>query len=172
MGHWSEQLVEGLAQRLGGSPDRRLLGELLAEAGREIDVLAGRSFHPLHRATATIDSGGLPLVDIPDMQVGSMDATAGAWEVPDPLNPQIAAILQVAAIGSPVRKAASAADALWSAGLLVVEASRAGALMGDYVLRWLGMHFDHEQRMELFRRVMDPAVRFHVPVLGVSAQGW
>ena len=77
MRHWSEDLVEEFAQHLGGSPDRRLLVELLAATGREIDVLAGRSFQPLHRATAIIDSGGLPLVDVPDLQVGSMETTAG-----------------------------------------------------------------------------------------------
>ena len=172
MGHWSEDLAEELAQHLGGSPDRRLLVELLAEAGREIDALAGRNFHALRRATAIIDSGGLPLVDVPDLQVGSMEPTAGTWEVPDPVNPQIATTVQVAAIGSPVRKAAPVADALWIAGQLVADASRAGALKGDYVLHWLGAHIDPEQRKDLFRRVMDPAVRFYVPVLGTSAEGW
>ena len=78
--------------------------------------MAGRSFQPLHRATVTIDSGGLPLVDVPDLKVGSMEAAAGPWEVPDPVNPQIATTVQVAAIGSPVRKAAPVADALWIAG--------------------------------------------------------
>ena len=172
MGHWSGDLVEDLAQRLGGSPDRRLLVEFLAEAGSEIDTLAGRSFQPLRRATAIIDSGGLPLVDVPDLRVGSMETTAGPWEVPDPVNPQIATALQVAAIGSPVRKAVPAADALWIAGQVVADASRVGALKGDYVRDWLGAHFAHEQRKALFRRVMDPAVRFHVPILRASAEGW
>ena len=172
MGHWSEDLVEDLAQRLGGSPDRRLLVELLAEAGREIDVLAGRSFRALDRATAIIYSGGLPLVDVPDLQVGSIETTAGPWEVPNPVNPQMATTLQVAAIGSPVRKAAPVADALLKAGQIVADASRAGALKGDYVLHWLGAHIDPEQRKDLFRHVMDPAVRFYVPVLGTSAEGW
>ena len=116
MRHWSEDLVEEFAQHLGGSPDRRLLVELLAATGREIDVLAGRSFQPLHRSTAIIDSGGLPLVDVPDLQVGSMETTAGPWEVPDPVNPQIATTLQVTAIGSPVHRAAPVADALWDCG--------------------------------------------------------
>jgi hypothetical protein len=31
---------------------------------------------------------------------------------------------------------------------------------------------EHEQRDQLFRRIMDPAVRFHIPVLGVSIAGW
>ena len=104
--------------------------EFLAEAGSEIDTLAGRSFQPLRRAAAIIDSGGLPLVDVPDLQVGSMEATAGPWAVPDPVNPQMATTLQVAAIDSPVRKAAPVADALWIAGQLVADASRAGALTG------------------------------------------
>ena len=171
MGHWSEDLVEELAEELGGSPDRRLLVELLAEVGSEIDVLAGRNFHPLRRATAIIDSGGLPLVDVPDLQVGSMETAAGAWAVPDPVNPQMATTLQVDAIGSPVHKAAPVGDALWIAGQLVADASRAGALKGDYVLHWLG-RIDPEQRKDLFRHVMDPAVRFHVPVLGIAAEGW
>ena len=80
--------------------------------------------------------------------------------------------LQVSAFDSPVRKAAPAADALWIAGQIVADASSAGALKGDYVLRWLGEHFDPEQRKELFRHVMDPAVRFYVPVLGTSEKGW
>ena len=134
--------------------------------------MAGRSFQPLHRATVTIDSDGLPLVDVPDLQVGSMETTAGPWEVPDPVNPQMAPTVQVAAFESPVRKAAPVADALWIAGQIVAAASGAGVLKGDYVLHWLGAHFDHEQRTDLFRRVMDPAFRFYVPVLGTSAEGW
>ena len=146
--------------------------ELLAEVGREIDTLAGRSFRPLHRATASIDPSGLPLVDVPDLQVGSIETTTGPWEIPDRVNPQIATTLQVAAIDSPVRKAAPVADALWIAGHIVADASRAGALKGDYVLRWLGAHFAPEQRKDLFRDVMDPEVRFYVPVRGTSAEGW
>ena len=172
MGHWSEDLAEDLAQRLGDNPDRRLMVELLAEAGSEIDTLAGRSFQPLHRAAAIIDSGGLPLVDVPDLQVGSMEATAGIREVPDPVNPQMATTLQVAVIGSPVHRAAPVADALWIAGQLVADASQAGALKGDYVLRWLGARIDPEMRKDLFRRVMDPAVRVYVPILGTSTDGW
>ena len=172
MGHWSEDLVEDLAQHVGGNPDRHLLVELLGKVGREIDVMAGRSFQPLRRATVTIESCGLPLVDVPDLQVGSMATTGGPWEVPDPVNPQIATTMQIAAIDSPVRKAAPVADALWIAGHLIADTSRAGALKGDHVLHWLGTHFDQEQRQDLFRRVMDPEFRFYIPVLGIAANGW
>ena len=101
-----------------------------------------------------------------------METTAGVWAVPDPVNPQIATTLQVVPIDSPVRKAMSAADALWVAGQLIAEASRTGALKGDHVLHWLGTLFDPEERKDLFRLVMDPAVRFYVPILGTLAEGW
>jgi hypothetical protein len=55
MGHWSEMLVDEVArevaQRGGGSPDRRALTEVLVRVGRELEVLSGRSFHPLRRMT-------------------------------------------------------------------------------------------------------------------------
>jgi hypothetical protein len=114
----------------------------------------------------------LPFVDVPDLQVGSMEAVAEAWEVPDPVNRQLATVLQVSSLAAPAPKAAPVADALWIAGQLVAKASQKGGLSRDYVLHWLGASVDHEQRKELFRRVMDPAVRFNVPVLGVSIGGW
>lgn len=176
MGHWSESLVDEVAhevaQRTGASPDRRVVMDLLARVGRELEVLSGRSFHPLRRMTSVFEPNGLPFVDIPDLQVGSMEPVAGAWEIPDPVNRQIAAVLQVLPLAHPAPNAAPAADALWIAGQLVAEASRTGRLSGDFVLYWLGMSADREQRMELMRRVMDPAVRLSVPILGVSLNGW
>lgn len=172
MGHWSESLVDEVAQQLGGSPDRRVVMDALARAGRELEVLSGRSFHPLRRMTSVFEPNGLPFVDIPDMQVGSAEPGAGAWEVPDPVNRQMASVLQVSSLADPAPEAAPAADALWIAGQLVAKASQTGLLSRDYVLRWLGESVDHEQRMELMRRVMDPAVRLSVPILAVSVSGW
>jgi hypothetical protein len=172
MGHWSESLVDEAAQRIGGSPDRGVLMDRLVQVGRELEVLSGRSFHALRRMTLVVEPNGLPFVDVPDLQVGSMEAVAGAWAVPDPVNRQLATVLQVSALADPAPKAASVADALWIAGQLAAKASETGRLSRDYVLHWLGASVDHEQRKELFRRVMDPAVRFNVPVLGVSIGGW
>ncbi|MFG1833603.1 hypothetical protein [Micromonospora chersina] len=172
MGHWSEDLVDELAEQIGGSPDRRVLTDLLATASHELEVLAGRGFHPLRRTTSVIEANGLPFVDIPDLRVGSMEPVAGLWEVPDPVNRETAAVLQVSALADPVPKAAPVADALWIAGQLVAEASRTGSLSGDYVIHWLDVSVGHEQRGEVFRRVMNPAVRFSVPVLGVTVSGW
>jgi hypothetical protein len=89
MGHWSESLVDELAHETGGNPDRRVLTDLLAQAGRELEILSGRSFHPLRRTTSAIEPNGLPFVDVPDLRVGSMKALAGGWEVPDPVNRQL-----------------------------------------------------------------------------------
>jgi hypothetical protein len=172
MGHWSESLVDELAQEIGGSPDRDLLVDLLAQAGREIDVLSGRSFPPVRRTTSVFVPNGLPFVDVPDIHVGSMAPVPGAWEVPDPVNRQIATVLQVSSLADPAPKAAPVADGLGFAGQLVAEASRTGLLSRDYVLHWLGTSMDREQQMELMRRVMDPAVRLSVPILGVAVGGW
>jgi hypothetical protein len=148
-----------------------MLIDVLARVSGELEVLSGRSFHPLRRMTSVFEPNGLPFVDIPDMQVGSMDPVAGAWAIPDPVNSQIAAVLQVASLADPAPAAAPIAEALWIAGQLLAEASRTGRLSGDFVLYGLGA-VDREQRMELMRRVMDPAVRFSVPILGVSVGGW
>jgi len=172
MGHWSESLVDELAQQVGGSPDRSLLMDLLAQAGRELDVLFGRGFHPLRRTTSTFEPNGLPFVDVPDAHVGSLEAAVGVWEVPDPVNREMATVLQVSALEAPAPNAAPIADGLWFAGQLVAEAAQKGALSGDYVVHWLGTFVDHDRRMEIFRRAMDPAIRFSVPILGVSIGGW
>lgn len=146
--------------------------DVLAKVGRELEVLSGRSFHPARRATSVFEPNGLPLVDLPDLQVGSMEPVEGVWAVPDPVNRQLATVLQVEPLADPAPKAAPVAEALWIAGQLVARASQTGRLSGDYVLHWLGASVDYEQRKELFRRVMDPAVRFNVPVLRVSIGKW
>jgi hypothetical protein len=117
--HWSESLVDEVAKQIGGSPDRRVLADVLAKVGRRIDVLSGRTFSPPRRMTSVFEPNGLPFVDVPDLQVGSMESVAGAWAVPDPVNPQLAAVLQVASFIGPAPKAMPVADALWIAGQLV-----------------------------------------------------
>lgn len=54
MGHWSENLVEELAELVGGDADREQLKDLLAQVGREIDVLSGRTYHPVRRTTSVL----------------------------------------------------------------------------------------------------------------------
>jgi hypothetical protein len=172
VGHWSESLVDEAAEQVGGNPDRQELKDLLAQAARELEVVSGRSFHPPRRATSIVQSNGLPFVDIPDLQVGSMEPGVEAWAIPDPVNNRIATILQVLPLATPTPGAAPDAQALWFAGQLVAQASQAGWLRGEHVVHWLGRSVDHKQRMGLFRRVMDPAVRVNIPILGIAVKGW
>src|SRR5262245_14480378 len=113
MGHWSEMLADDVAREVarrgGGSPDRRMLIDKLAQASRELEILSGRSFQPARRMTSVFEPSGLPFVDIPDMVVGSMDSAAGPWAIPDPVNRQMATVLQVASLADPAPKAAPVA---------------------------------------------------------------
>jgi hypothetical protein len=88
MGHWAESLADEVAHQIGGNPDRRLLMDLAAQAGRELEILSGRSFRPLRRMTSVFETNGLPFADIPDMQVGSMEPAPGPQEIPDPVDPR------------------------------------------------------------------------------------
>jgi len=175
MGHWSEMLVDEaareVAKRGGVSPERARLTELLAQAAGELDILSGRSFRPARRMTSVFEPNGLPFVDVPDLQAGSLEAGAGAWAIPDPVNHQMATVLQVLPLENPATKAVTIAEAFWFAGQLLAEASRTGRLSREYVLHGLGL-MDAEQRQEIMRRVMDPAVRFTVPILGQFVEGW
>jgi hypothetical protein len=171
MGHWSEDLVDDLARMVGGNPDRALLKDLLAKAENQVEALAGRSFHPLRRSKSSFEPNGLPLVDAPDMRVGTMEFATEVWAVPDPVNPEIAPVLQISPAGNPARRAEPVAKALWTGGLVVARASRAGLLSGDYVLRWLGA-LKEQQRLGVLRRVMSPEVRFSIPIVGMQAGGW
>jgi hypothetical protein len=172
VGHWSEGLVEELAALVGGNPDRDGLRRLLLEAGHEIETLAGRSYHPVRRATAVVQTNGLPFIDVPDMHIGSLESTDAVWSIPDPVNPQMAAVMQVLPLDIPQPTAAPIADGLGFAGQLLGQAVRHGMLSREFVIEWLGTFVGHEERMELFRRVMDPATRFTIPVLGQAVGGW
>lgn len=171
VGHWSEMLVDEAAREIGGNPNRELLVELLERAGRELEVLAGRTFGPLRQQTSKFEPNGLPFVDVPEIHVGSIDSVTEVWAVPNPVTPEVASVLQLAPWTSPFPLAAPTADGLWFAGMLLAEASRAGQLSRDHVLRWLGA-WDPMDRKALMRRAADPNVRVSVPILACSVNGW
>ena len=171
MGHWSESLVEELAQQIGGSPDRETLRQVLGRVGREVEVMSGRTFQPARRASSRFEPNGMPFVDVPDINVGSIGSEVPVWEIPDPANLQLATVLQVLTLDTPASRAAPKADALWIGGQLLAQVSQAGRLSKDYVLQWLAS-IDREPREQILRRVMDPAVRFTVPVYATQVEGW
>jgi hypothetical protein len=149
-----------------------MLVEVSAAAARELELLSGRSFHSPRRATSVFEPNGLPLVDVPDVHVGSVESARGVREIPDPVNPDHATVMQLQPLEPPVRKAAPVAEALSIGGQLVAAAFSAGALSADYVIDWFGRYSEREQIQQLLRRLMNPSLRFHVPVLGVAIDGW
>lgn len=171
MGHWSDGLVDEAARTIGGNPDRAALAAVVAKAAHEIEALAGRSFPPVRRVSSSIEPNGLPFVDVPDAHLGSLEG-AEVWLVPDPVNKNMAGVLQFARLASETATSLSTAQGLSIAGQVVAQAAQAGLLTSDYVVRWLGQFVAPEQRPDLFRHVMDPAVRFYIPVLGVAVEGW
>jgi len=66
-------------------------------AAERIQFLAGRTFGKSEQKTETIDSGGLPFVDVEDVQIGTHSADIPVWPVPDPANPALARVLQARA---------------------------------------------------------------------------
>jgi hypothetical protein len=176
MGHWSESLADEVilqvTRRSGIQPDRTRILELLAQTGHEIDVLAGRSFRPARHARSMLVPNGLPFMDLPDLLVGTLQTDAGGWEIPDPVDPRMAVVGQVLTLDEPAPRAVPSADALWYAGQLIAAAWQGGQLSREYVLSWLGNSMDQPQRLEVMRQVMDPAVRFNVPIAGGTIGGW
>jgi hypothetical protein len=104
--------------------------------------------------------------------MGSMTTAATVWQVPDPVRPEFAAVVQVQRLDTPRASAAPVADALGFAGQLIAYASRQGYLSRDFVMQWLGSFVGFEERKDLFRRIMDPTYRLNVPIFGQAVGGW
>lgn len=177
VGHCSESLYEQASREIGidAEVDGDRLREALAQAGREIEILAGRRFGVSDRKSVTILPQPFPFMEIPDLQMGSPMESEGAaiWPIPDPVNPHIATVVQLGEIQPPATdRRVPIGDALWAAGNLAARERRAGRLSADYVLWWLGNAIPKDQRTELLRAVVDQEARFSIPVLGVGIPGW
>ena len=172
VGQWSENLLDEVVAIIGGDPDRDLLRRLLHETGQEIDILTGRTFDFRGTKTLHFETNGLPIVEVPDLQRGTIQGEPSVWEIPDPVNDLMTTVVQVAPPRAPALRAIPVGDALFVAGQIVAKALQEGKLDGEYVLAWLGHNFDGDQRKEVLRRVIDPNLRFNVPVLGFELGGW
>lgn len=173
MGHWSDDLRDEVLEQLGPGVDRQTAIDALAFTGREVDILSGRTFQGVQQSTTEFEPNGLPFVDVPNVHVGSLQSARDIRAIADPVNPEHAEVMQLLRVEVADHRAAPVADALSIAGQLIAQMSQAGALSRDYVLHWLhSRRATPEQIQKLFRRVMDPAVRFYVPVLGAAYAGW
>ena len=176
VGHWSDQLFGEVAAKLaakhGADLDGETLRAVLRQAGAEMDLVTGHMFGTAERRTESLDPGGMPFIDVPDLQVGSHQSQREVWPVPDPVNPQIATVLQLAKFEAAPERAIATGEALRAAGELVSLVRRSGRLSRDY-LRWLlAKSFDHDQRLEFLKRVFDPGNRINLPIAAAVHGGW
>jgi hypothetical protein len=81
MGHWEDLLVDELATRFPHA-DRDRLAALAQEAGTEIETLTGQSFGPAKQNSVSIDTFGLPFVELPGLLIGSQEGPSGMWPIP------------------------------------------------------------------------------------------
>jgi len=101
MGHWSEGLVEQVTQQVGDKLDPGLIRHIALQAGLEIETLSGRAFHPPRRSTSNFEPNGMPFVDVPDMNLGSMESARKVWAIANPANPGFANVLQLLPLDTP-----------------------------------------------------------------------
>lgn len=173
MGHWSDDLFDEVATRVGPKADRTELAALLKRAGTEIELMAGRAFALSESRTTLFNTCGLPFVDIPDLQVGGHTASVTVWPLPDPVNSHVATVLQVAEFDALPERAMPVGEALWAAGHFVAAVSRAGRFSRDLLLGWLRRSFKSEEdRIEFLKLLMDPNYRVSVPIAAGVRGGW
>jgi hypothetical protein len=172
MGHWSEWFLDEAAARIGPHVDRDRLREVAVEAANEVELLTGRSFGRADRQTATIDPGGLPFAELRDAHVADFEGSDKAWPIPDPVNPQFAAVLQIGEFANLPDRATPAGQALWMAGQLVAWASQTGRLEPEYLLWWLGKAIEPQHQVDFLKRTKVPTNRINVPIVAMSVGGW
>ena len=124
--------------------DRDRLAALAQAAGTEIETLAGQSFGPAKQNSVSVNTCGLPFVELPGLLIGSQECPTGMWPIPNPVDRQRATVVQVGPVPQPgpvlqpVTRAMPVASALRAAGGLVHAAAQAGVLSREFMLAWLG----------------------------------
>ena len=173
MGHWADKQLPEVKARLkirGEAEDEVLLTNLRRAQG-EIELLAGRRFAVVETAERHFEPGGLPFVDVPDLRVDSMQPTAHAWPVRDPVHPDLATVLQVAVPAQLADQAAPIGAALWVAGQLVGAWSANDWPTGATLL-WLKAQREHGEFDGLVRRLLEPNRFVYVPIASAIVNGW
>lgn len=172
MGHWSEMLVEEVAQRVGQGADRGVLKELLKEVGSEVELLSGRTFGQAELRSEIIDSGGFPFVEVADAHITGFTSDHEVWPVPDPANPHLASVVQMLRPANTATTAMPTGHAVWAAGQFLSWAVQTQRLDTRFMLAWLGSAFDSDQRVQYLRQAFDPTNRLNVPIAAAEVNGW
>jgi hypothetical protein len=172
MGHWADLLLPEVKQRLGVSGDKQD-AEILAycrQAQAEIELLAGRQFSP-RSVALQFDSGGLPFVAVPEMQIGSMQATSECWPIADPTQPGRSSVLQVSQAQKRPLRAVPKAEALTAAAASLALAHGCGQL-SLAPRRWFLEQAKAVPTGDLARALLDPGLHVQVAVLEGEVEGW
>jgi hypothetical protein len=172
MGHWADFLVDDVAARLPVGIDRARVLAAARTAGAEIEMLAGHSLGPAKRHPVSINTFGMPFVEVPGLLIGSEEGPDNLWPIPSPVDRRRAFIAQVAEFERSAERSMSAALALRVAADLVHVTARSGLLSGEYMLTWLKHTFPPEERTAFFREVLDDSNHAHVPVGWGGGDGW
>jgi len=172
MGHWAESLADEVAARSPAGVDRGGVLAALRAAGTRIETLTGQSFGPAVRNSVSIATFGLPFVELPGLLIGSEESPSDLWPIPNPVERDLATVVQVTEVTAPPGSVMPVAGALGVAGNLVHAAARDGLLSREYVLSWLGHSFGGEDRTAFLRGLLDPSNHVHVPVAAVAGDGW
>lgn len=173
VGHWSERLLPDIKSRLritSDDQDAAILKTLRA-VQEQIELVTGHEFEISRHVALRFQAGGLPFVDIPDLQLSTFAATDGAWPIPDPKHPEVATILQMGRFPGAFGRVAMTADALRVAGALVAGCISSGRML-DAVWSYLVRERDAKPMDEIIRGLFDPDRAVHVPIAGVGFDGW
>ena len=81
--------------------DRDRLLAIARAAGTEIETLAGQSFGPAKRNSVSVNTCGLPFVELPGLLIGSEECPSGMWPIPNPVDRQRATVAQVGPVPQP-----------------------------------------------------------------------
>jgi len=168
--------VDELATRFPHIDRDRLLA-IARAAGTEIETLAGQSFGPAKRNSVSVNTCGLPFVELPGLLIGSEECPSGMWPIPNPVDRQRATVAQVGPVpqpgplGQPVTRIMSIASALRAAGSLVHAVAQSGLLSRDFMLAWLSQ-FPPADRTAFLHELLDPSYHVHVPVATGAGDGW
>ncbi len=172
MGHWSDDLVDEVAARISGAPDRAEIKAVARQAAKQIEIYAGRAFGQSERKSVTMASGGLPFVEGGDMQIGSLSADVPVWPIPDPVHAAMSTVLQIQAPVKLAPSALSLGKALQTAGGIVATIAGQGRLRREFLVGQLLPVLRTGDRTEFLRWIADPSNRFQVPIAGGYSSGW
>ncbi len=173
MGHWEDESLPELKSRLGirGDTQDERLRLALRRTQRQIELLSGRTFGRVEKLTMEFMPGGLPFMELPDLQVGSHEATTDVWPIADPVHPHVATVLQLVAPYRVWDTALPKTEALWAAGRVVALAAADEGLTVA-VARWLSEQRQTAEWGDLLKGLLDPQVYVQVPVATAEVGDW